>query len=72
MDGRRSVSDHKFKPGQSVELRGRKGSWSPTGPFSVVRPLPPQGRENQYRLKSKADGQELVATESDLLLLQLA
>ncbi|HLY57227.1 MAG TPA: hypothetical protein VKS60_16810 [Stellaceae bacterium] len=60
------MAEHKFKAGQSVELRGRMGTWVPPGPFSVVRPLPPEGRENQYRLKSKRDGHERVAIESDL------
>ncbi len=57
---------HKFKVGQSVELRARMGNWLPAGPFSVVRPLPSDGRENQYRLKSEKDGHERVAAESDL------
>ena len=61
--------EHKFKAGQSVELRGRIGAWVPQGPFSIVRSLPPEGRENQYRLKSKRDGHERVAIESDLALV---
>jgi hypothetical protein len=60
------MAEHKFKTGQSVELQARMGNWQPPGPFSVVRPLPPEGRENQYRLKSKRDGHERVAAESDL------
>ena len=68
---RHTVQDYKFKAGQSVELRSRKGSWFPPGPFSIVRPLPSDRRENQYRLKSKADGQEFVADESDLSLLRV-
>ena len=60
------MAEHIFKAGQSVELRGHMGTWVPQGPFSVVRRLPPAGRENQYRLKSKRDGHERVAVESDL------
>jgi hypothetical protein len=60
------MAAHKFRVGQSVELRGRLDAKVPTGPFSVVRPLPPEGRENQYRLKSKRDGHERVAIESEL------
>ncbi len=61
------MTEHKFKAGQSVELRGRAGMRLPQGSFSVVRPLPAEGRENQYRLKSKRDGHERVAAESDLV-----
>jgi hypothetical protein len=64
------LADHKYKTGQSVEVHNRRGSWSPPGPFSVVRPLPFDGRENQYRLKSKADGHEFVATESEISLVK--
>ncbi len=57
---------YKFTAGQSVELHFPKGSHPAPGPFSVVRPLPFDGRENQYRLKSDSDGHERVAAESDL------
>jgi hypothetical protein len=60
------MAEYKYKVGQSVELRGRMGARVPSGLFSVVRPLPPEGRQNQYRLKSKNDGHERVAAESDL------
>ncbi len=67
------MEDHKFKVGQAVELRARIGigTWLPPGSFSVVRQLPPSGRENQYRLKSTNDGHERVATESELALALL-
>jgi hypothetical protein len=68
-ESRQIMADHKYKSGQSVELRARMGGGMPTGAFSVVRTLPPDGRENQYRLKSKRDGHERVAPESDLTLL---
>jgi hypothetical protein len=60
------VIEYKFDAGQTVELHFPKGSWQAPGPFSVVRRLPFDGRENQYRLKSKSDGHERVAAESDL------
>lgn len=60
------MAQHKFKAGQLVEPRGRMGTSVPPGPFSIVRLLPPEGRENQYRLKSKRDGHERVVLESDL------
>ena len=65
------MADHKFKPGQSVELRPKMGSWSRADTFSIVRTMPPEGRENQYRLKSKRDGHERVAAERDIALLLL-
>jgi hypothetical protein len=58
--------EYKFRAGQSVELHFPKGSYQAPGPFSVVRRLPFDGRENQYRLKSDSDGHERVAAESDL------
>ena len=64
------MADHKYQTGQSVEVRNRRGSRFPPGPFSIVRPLPTDGRENQYRLKSKADGHEFVVVESDLSLFK--
>ena len=63
------MTEHKFKTGQSVELRGRMGVWVPQGPFSVVQLLPPEGQQNQYRLKSTRDGHERVVVESDLSTL---
>jgi hypothetical protein len=60
------MTDHKFKAGQSVELRVRMGNWAPAGSFSVVRLLPSNERENQYRLKSAKDGHERVAAESEI------
>ncbi len=65
------MADHKFKAGQSVELRPKMGAWLRAETFSIVRPMPPEGRENQYRLKSKRDGHERVAAERDLALLAL-
>jgi hypothetical protein len=60
------MENHKYKVGQSVELRARIGAWLPPGAFSIVRQLPASGRENQYRLKSSNDGHERVAAESEL------
>ncbi len=42
--------EYKFRAGQSVELHFPKGSYQAAGPFSVVRRLPFDGREHQYRL----------------------
>ena len=63
-----TMEQYKFKAGQSVELRGRAGAWLPSGLFNVVRTLPSDGRQNQYRLKSVKDGHERVATEGEIVL----
>jgi hypothetical protein len=58
---------HKFKVGQTLqfapsifESAARKGS------YTVVSLLPPEGGQNQYRLKSDSDGHERVVHEGQL------
>ena len=63
-----TMAQYKFKAGQAVQLRGRAGAWLPSGLFNVVRTLPSDGRQNQYRLKSVKDGHERVATEGEIVL----
>ncbi len=62
---------HKFRVGQVLnfapsifESAARKGS------YVVVSLLPPEGGENQYRLKSESDGHERVVHEGQLSLEQ--
>jgi hypothetical protein len=44
------MSQHKFSIGQIVEAR--TGLWAaPSGPYEIIRRLPPGGSENQYRVK---------------------
>jgi hypothetical protein len=58
---------HRFQAGQTVEFtpslfdRGAK-----RGRYRVVRCLPPEGRDNQYRVASVVDGHERVVRESQL------
>ncbi len=61
------MASHRFKAGQTVflspsafDLRG------PRGIFEIVRPLPADGDDNQYRVKSTVDGHERVVRESQL------
>jgi len=63
----RSPAPHKFKVGQILQFSPsifepamRKGS------YSVVRLLPADGGDNQYRLKSEFDGHERVVREGQL------
>ena len=58
---------HRFKVGQALhyspsifELAARQGI------YRVVRLLPADGGDNQYRLKSESDGHERVGQESQL------
>lgn len=58
---------HRFPVGQTVDFtpgifdRGARG-----GRYEIVRHLPAEGAENQYRVKSTTDGQERVVKESNL------
>jgi hypothetical protein len=63
----RPMAVHKFKVGQVLtfspsifEPAIRKGT------YKVVSLLPPDHQDNQYRLKSEADGHERVVHESQL------
>lgn len=67
-DGRRAVlRTHKFSIGQNVRYTAgplsRTGS---SGPFKIVKLLPPEGDEQQYRIKSAGEAFERVAKESQL------
>jgi len=58
---------HKFRIGQTVELfPGRLDRNVPRGIYTVQRLMPAEGREPQYRVKSKHDGHERVVIESQL------
>lgn len=54
-----------FHPG-SVDLRRLRGS------YTIVRPLPSETRDQQYRVKSDFDGHERVVLESQLALASAA
>ena len=48
-----------FTPG-AFDQNGRRGN------YRVVRHLPAEGADNQYRIKSSLDGHERVVRESQL------
>jgi hypothetical protein len=57
----------KYWVGQLVHLVNR--AWEPampSGHFRVVRLLPREGADHQYRIQSVADGHERVVRESSL------
>jgi hypothetical protein len=61
------VDAHKYNVGQTVYytsgLVGRHGG---SGTYRVVRLLPPDGNDFQYRIKSVSEAYERVAKESQL------
>jgi hypothetical protein len=58
---------HRYQPGQSVRLRtGIRTMSAATGDYKILRQLPDNGGEAQYRIKSGREAHERVAKESDL------
>jgi hypothetical protein len=61
------VRAHKFIVGQNVYYTGGPvGRTAAGGSYRVVRLLPPDGGDYQYRIKSVAEAYERVAKESQL------
>ncbi|HJQ56128.1 MAG TPA: hypothetical protein VJ890_04440 [Vineibacter sp.] len=62
------MTPHKFKPGQFVRVEGKRPLGAvPGGRYEIVRTLPPQDNENQYRVRNTDDNHERVVRESDLM-----
>jgi len=63
------VSAHKFNIGQAVYFTGTPtGRSSSVSAYRVIRLLPPDGGDFQYRIKSATEAYERVAKESQLEL----
>jgi hypothetical protein len=60
------MSEHKFKIGQVVDARAFDRGVIPPGRYEVTRHLPPEGSDNQYRVKSVRDGHERIVRESEM------
>jgi hypothetical protein len=61
------MTAHKFKVGQVLEFSpGRMGFPASTRACKILRLLPPQDGELQYRIKCTAENFERVAKESTL------
>jgi len=61
------MASHKFKVGQLVNFAPSRSGMSTSGrQYEVVRLLPPDAGELQYRVKCKGDTFERVAKESEL------
>jgi hypothetical protein len=67
-DGRLSLlKSHKYSVGQNVRYTsGPFGRFGASGAFKVVKLLPLEGDEHQYRIKSVGEAFERVAKESQL------
>ncbi|HEY4251304.1 MAG TPA: hypothetical protein VGM87_08885 [Roseomonas sp.] len=58
---------HSFSVGQSVELvSGRLSGNVPGGSYVVLRQLPNDSADREYRVKNARDGHERVVRESEL------
>ncbi len=61
------MQNHKFAVGKTVRLR--PASFGPSRPrdtFEILRHLPADSGDNQYRVKSVDDGHERVIRESEI------
>jgi len=61
------LPNHKYTIGQTVEfVAGRMDVNIPRGAYTIVRLLPSETRDCQYRVKNSRDGHERVLRESQL------
>ena len=64
------MADHKFTVGQSVQFSPAAiDTAAARGNYTIVRLLPSETRDLQYRVKSATDGHERVVRESQLARL---
>lgn len=62
-----TIKSHKFTVGQTVLYSpGSRSSSASGGRYKVVRLLPAEANDYQYRVKSNTDGHERVVKESQL------
>ncbi|WP_211884222.1 hypothetical protein [Plastoroseomonas hellenica] len=62
-----AMRQHSFSVGQSVELvSGRLSGNIPGGSYVVLRQLPNDGQDREYRVKNARDGHERVVRESEV------
>jgi len=60
------VQSHKFSIGQNVVMKQNAVHRAPTDTFEIVRLLPAERDNPQYRIRSLRDGHERMVVESDL------
>ena len=61
-----TVSSHRFKVGQTVFYTPDVGSGRRSGVFTIMQRLPPEGGDNQNRIKSADEPFDRVVKESEL------
>lgn len=59
-------SVHKFKVGEIVTFTPTENPHARRGQYKVVRQMPAEGRDFQYRVQSVSNGDERVVRESEL------
>ena len=60
------MSSHRFKVGQTVFYTFGVGSGRGGSVFTIMQRLPPEGGDNQYRIKSADEPFDRVVKESEL------
>jgi len=60
------LKSHKYTLGQTVRYIAGPLNRGTTGTFKIVKLMPPEGDEHQYRIKSTDEAFERVAKESQL------
>ena len=60
------MQQHKFTTGQIVTVGTLAKIRAPAGRYEIVRPLPANDSDLQYRVKAIDGGQEWVLREADL------
>ncbi len=61
------MNGHRYRVGQTVNFKpDRREQSARRGRYEIVRLLPAEGIDNQYRVRSVSDGHERVVRESQL------
>ena len=61
------MARHTFTVGQSIEfVPGRYDGSAPAGMYTVVRQLPNDAMDREYRVKNTRDGHERIVRESQM------
>lgn len=61
------MSEHKYKVGQTVTFApGRSSMQAWSSRYTIIKLLPPEGGQNQYRIKGVSEVFERMAKETDL------
>ncbi len=61
------MDPHRYRVGQNVHYNSNVlRRFGTSGSFQIVKLLPPEGDEQQYRIKSPTEPHERVAKESQL------